>query len=401
MTAPVTPTTQQVADNIVAQISASIGQDVPFLPKSFIRVLAKALAGVQVYLYKYGGYVFLQQFVRYASDKPVTINGREVIPLREWGALVGAEDPKEATQAELNVQVTVTNQTGTLPSGSQLVNPSTGVVYLTVGAVVLDAPTVEVAARASGDQQGGDGSGTIGNVPDGTVLQFANPLPNVSRDAEVLSTIEQGANAESTESYRQRILDRFQKPPQGGAYADYELWAEETPGIINAYPYTGDPGQVDVYSEATPESSGSPDGIPTTAQLEAVLDNINFNQSGLASRRPANAWVNSLAITRTGFDVTVTGITGVSDLASVQGAVTDALTEFFLGREPFIPGLSVLPRKDSITSTRVSAIVEDIVTAAGGTFTSAVFRLEGTGAILTTYTLGEGEKSKAASVVFV
>jgi hypothetical protein len=226
-------------------------------------------------------------------------------------------------------------------------------------------------------------------------------LANVDRNAIVDSQVVTGADAESTEAYRQRIIDRFQKRPQGGAYADYEQWGEEAAGIINVYPYTGDPGQVNVYSEATVESSGNPDGIPTTAQLQAVLDIINFNDNGLASRRNANAFVNSLPITRTGFDVTVTGIAGVDDLAEVQADVTTALTEYFASVEPFIPGLSVPPRNDQITRTRVSSIVEDIVTAAGGTFAAATFVLTGGSGSITAYVLGEGEKAKASMVAFV
>ena len=130
-----------------------------------------------------------------------------------------------------------------------------------------------------------------------------------------------------------------------------------------------------MYSEATPESSGSPDGIPTAAQLQAVLDLINFDSNGLANRRPANAFVNSYPIVRVSFDITVTGITGVDDVGQVQDDVTQAVTEYFLSVEPFIEGLSVPPRTDNITRTRVSAIVEDIVTADGGTFTSATFEL--------------------------
>ena len=111
--------------------------------------------------------------------------------------------------------------------------------------------------------------------------------------------------------------------------------------------------------------------------------------------------MNSLPITRSGFDVTVSGISGVDNLADTQAEVEEALLEYFRSVEPFIPGLSVPPRTDLITATRVSAIVEDIVTAAGGTFTGASFVSEGGGGPISTYTLGEGEKAKATSVAFV
>ena len=396
----ITPTTREIRDNIVAQLEAALNQSIPLLPKSFNRVLAAALAGIFVILYKYGGFIFLQIFVRTATLETTDINGQSVSPLTEWGRLVGIGDPVAATEAELLINITVEVQGGSLNSGTQLVNADNGVTYITVGAVALDVPIVQAIIKAASDQSGGGGAGTIGNLDPGAVVSFANPLANVNRNATVVSQVTTGADGEAVEAYRSRILDRFQKRPQGGAYADYEQWGEEVAGILRVYPYTGDPGQVNVYSEATVESSGNPDGIPTVAQLEDVLDNINLDPNGIATRRNANAFVNSLPISRTGFDVTVDGISGVDDLATVQADVTTALEEYFLSVEPFIPGLSIPPRNDQITKTRVSATVEDIVTAAGGTFITADFALTSGGSFLTSFTLGEGEKAKAASVVF-
>jgi uncharacterized phage protein gp47/JayE len=395
----VTPSVEQINDNIISQLESSLGQTIPFLPKSFLRVLAKTLAAVFILLYKYAGFMFLQIFVRTASYADTNINGQIINPLVEWGNLVGVSPRGAATQAELLIDVTVENQTGSLPSGTQLLGPNSGVTYVTLSSVLLDAATVQVTVRAVADQVDGGGAGSIGNLEPGDFLNFANPIANVARQTVVDSQVVTGADAEEVEVYRQRIIDRFQKRPQGGAYSDYELWGEEAAGIINVYPYTGDPGQVNLYSEATVESSGSPDGIPTTAQLTAVLNLVNFDENGLASRRNANAFVNSNPITRTGFDVTVTGITGVSDLAQVQADITTAITEYFLSVEPYIPGLSVPPRNDQITRTRISSIAEDIITAANGTFTSAGFNLTGNGGTIPIYVLGEGEKAKLATPI--
>ncbi len=260
--------------------------------------------------------------------------------------------------------------------------------------MLLDAPTVQATARAVADQAEGGGEGIIGNLDPGATISFANPLANVARSTTVVSQVVTGANAESPEAYRQRVIDRFQKRPQGGAYSDYEIWGEEVAGIVNVYPYTSDcPGQVDVYAEATVESSGDPDGIPTPAQLQDVLDSIIFDQNGLASRRPANALTNTFPITRLGFDVVVSALT-VDNLAEVQEDITAAVEEYFLGRGPYIIGLTLPPRVDRITRTGVDGVIDDIVSAAGGIFGGATISLAG---IQTdAYTLGIGEKSKAS-----
>lgn len=391
-----TPTTKSVSDNIVAQIQTSFGQTIPLLPKAWTRVMAKTVAAVFVLLYKYGGFMFLQMFVRYATLNETEINGRKVSPLLEWGRLIGVSDPESAARAEYIVNITVNNQTGTLPSGTQLIGEKNGVTYLTIGSVALNAATVTATVRASASQDG-DGAGAIGNLLVGDTISFANALANVSRDTTIDSVVVTGVDGEAETSYRQRVIDRFQKRPQGGAYADYEQWGGEAAGIINVYPYTSaSPGQVDVYCEASVASSGSPDGIPTASQLQAVLDIINQDANGLASRRNANAFVNSYPITRTGFDIEVQGISGVTNLASVQNSIEDGLVEYFVNAEPYIPGLSVPPRRDGLTINAILGIIETVVTAAGGTFTTATFALSFGGGNLQSYTLGEGEKAKVS-----
>lgn len=383
-----TPTINEVAANIKAQLAASIQQ----LPKAFLDVLSKVLAGVFILLYKYGGFIFLQIFIKTASDVDTEINGKIVNPLIEWGRLIGVGDPVAATHAELSINVVVENETvgDILPSASQLVNANNGVTYLTIGAVALDDPTVSVLIRAASDQAGGNGAGTIGNLEPGDIVSFANPLPNVNRDATVVSQEVTGADREATEAYRQRILDRFQKRPQGGAYADYELWGEEVAGIANIYPYTSiNPGQVDIYAESSTEA----DGIPTAAQLQAVFDAID-------SQRPANAFINVFSITRTSFDITVAGLI-VDNEAQVKTDIEAGLVEYFLSKEPFIAGLSILPRRDRIVDSEVVAVIQDIVNAAGGIFDGAVIRTTIGQDLISLYSLSEGEKAKAENVSFI
>ena len=383
-----TPTINEVAANIRAQLAAAIQQ----LPKAFLDVLSKVLGGVFILLYKYGGFIFLQIFIKTASDVDTEINGKIVNPLIEWGRLIGVGDPVAATHAELSINVTVEDDSlgDILPSGSQLVNANNGVTYLTIGAVAMDDPVIPVLIRAASDQAGGNGAGTIGNLEPGDIVSFANPLPNVNRDATVVSRDVTGADRETTEAYRQRIIDRFQKRPQGGAYADYELWGEEVAGIANIYPYTSvDPGQVDVYAESSTEV----DGIPTAAQLQAVFDAID-------AQRPANAFVNVFPITRTSFDVLVSGLI-VDNEAQVKEDIEAGLVEYFLSKEPFIAGLSILPRRDRIIDNEVVAVIQDIVNEAGGLFDGAVTRTTIGQDLVSLYSLSEGEKAKAENVSFI
>lgn len=400
MMALVTPTVAQINNNIIAQIEAAINQTIPLVPKAFNRVLAKALAAVFVLLWKYSGFIFLQIFVKTATIEDVTINGQIVSPLKEWGRLIGVGDPIAAVQAQFTIDITVETQTGSLASGTQLVNSATGVTYLLVGSVDLDAAVVQGLIRAAGDQGGGNGAGAIGNASVGDLISFVNPIANVAKDTAVAATVVTGADAEDTGVYRQRVIDRFKQRPQGGALLDYGIWGGEVAGVADIFPYTGDEaGEVDVFVEGV-ASSFPPDGIPDQALLDAVAASIELDDEGLASRRPVGSFVNVFAITRTGFNITVLGIVNVDNLADTQTQITAALEEFMLDRAPFISGLTLGPRTDTITNTGLSGVVEDIVTAANGTFDGVSFVLTSGGGNLFIYTLGRGEKAKASNVIF-
>lgn len=393
-----TPTTQDVSDDIVAYLEASLSQTIPLLPKAFTRVLAKVLSGQVVLLYKYGGFTFLQLFVQHASFDETTVLGKTLRPLVELGRLFGVGDPVAATRAELVIDITVDLQEGQIDAGQQLIRPDTQVIYLVQSAVLLNAPTVQATITAYSDPDGGGGAGAIGNLDVADEVEFANKPANVARVATVASVSVTAEDAETVDEYRARVLTRVQSPPQGGAYADYRDWGISVAGINHVYPYTSDtPGEVDVYVEATEASSGSSDGIPTGAQLDAVEAAIDLDVAGVPSRRPANAAPNVYPITRTAFDVIVTGL-DVDDEATVQTEITTGLDEYLRDREPYIVGLSVLPRKDRISEAEIGGIVAGIVAAAGGTAATVSLLLNGVN--LNIYTLGAGEKAKLGTPTY-
>ncbi len=393
-----TPTTKEIDSNIISRLQAEINQDIPLLQKSFLRVFSKVMSGVFILLWKYNGFIFNQLFVQTASDKDTNINGVILNPLTLWGRLTGTGEKALATHSQLLIDITVITQTGLIASGSQLLNSDTGVTYITLGSVLLDASIVSVEVKAVSDQAGGGGAGAIGNLPNGSILRFANPLANIDRNAIVTDETVTGSDSEESINYRQRIEDRFQKRPQGGALTDYVFWGVTPPGIVNIYPYKSNcPGQVEVYVESTPESSGDPDGIPTNAQLEEVLDAIFLDENGLASNRPTNDLVNAFPIDRIDFDVLVTGLQ-VENEAEIQQSIQVAVEEYFKGREPFIKGLDVFVRNDRITESAIGGIVNDIVSADGGIFINAVLFRDGVG--LPAFSLGKGEKAKVNTVEF-
>ncbi len=375
----ITPTTAQVADNIVSQLQTTFNATIPLLPKSFINVLAKVLAGVYIILYKYAGFSLLQQFVSTASFQETTVGTVKLRPLVEWGKLIGVGEPLPANNAELLIVITVTNQTGSLPVNT-LLQGSNGVTYMTLTGVTLNAATVSANVRAVQDQTNNGGSGAIGNLPNGSALTFLNPQSNVLPNATVTATLVIAEDAESEQSYRSRVTNRFRKKPQGGALADWEMWCNEVSGVKNTYPSAGLPGEVDLYIE----SESGADGLADSFLLTAV-------NAHLTPLRPVSAFPNLMSITRKTFDVEIVGLT-VGDVAATESQVEAALTDYFLSREPYIVGLSLNPRKDRISLTEVTAVVSDVVVANNGTFNNCIVKDGAT--VITLYTLANGQKAK-------
>lgn len=365
--------TSEIRDQIVTDVEGEIGATIPIILVAFVRVLASAFAGGLTLLYKYSNSIYLQLFVSTASPNPTTVSGQTITPLTEWGRLVGAGDPVPAVAAELTCTMTVITQTGDpVVAGTQVVYAPTGVIYLTTATVLKDAATKVLTIEAASDQSGGDGLGAVGNLQIGDIVSFASPIADVGRDCPIASIVTSGEDAEPVAQYRQRVTDRFQKPPQGGAFADYEIWGEEAAGIINVYPYVGNPGIVNGYCEADPVSSGSPDGIPTQPQLDAVEDSVNLDVSGRATRRPANSLFFALPITRKEFEVEVYGL-DAPDFPTASLAIQDAMDTLFATYEPFIGGLTVIPR-DRITLAEVSGVIFDVAQANNATFSTVLLK---------------------------
>jgi uncharacterized phage protein gp47/JayE len=390
----------EIADEIIAQMATSLNTTIPLLPKSFCRVLAKALGGVFVLLYEFAGWNLLQMFVKTASNKPVNFNGKTINPLQAHGELVGIYQ-KTGQRAERTVEITVLTQGGTIVSGERIANPDTQMIYVVVGNVTLNAPTVYATIRATRP-------GVLGNVDLGTELYFVSPPDAVEKEVTVSTDGIAGVDPETTEAYRERVLERWLARPQGGAMADYKNWAEEVTGVRNAYPYAawehpGIPnsraGQVFVFIE----SDDTPDGEPLPAELaNDVKDHIEGDGGGLSNRRNINAEVRVFGITRTAFDVTISQITtGSPEITeAAKTAIQNGLTEFFYDREPSGQvGYTVLPpKKDVVSQMEVGGIVSRIAAGYNGSIGS--ISISTGGVDVEVYPLQEGEKAKLGTLTW-
>lgn len=370
--------------NIIAQLETALGQTVPLFPKSFLRVLAKVMAGVYITLNKYAEWMTLQLFPETATLTETTVLGSTISPLKSWGRLVGCGDPYAAVPAELSIEITVTDPEGiTLPGGSEFVDPNTNTTYRTITSVTLDSTTETVTVRCTV-------GGASGELAAGALLTCSNPVSTMYPIAEVAAITVSGVDAEDEESYRQRVIAYYQRKPQGGSYSDYYQWGMEASGIAAIYPYTGAlPGEVDIYVK----SATLTDGIPDATQLDAVSTEVND-----VTRRPVNAYINVLPVVRVLFSVQVAGL-NVDDADGAQADITTAVTDYIYGLEPFINGLSYGSRNDRLTVASVAAVVQSVVQQYAGSFGTVL--LYKAGDPVDAYSLDVGELAKCTSVTYI
>ena len=83
-----------------------------------------------------------------------------------------------------------------------------------------------------------------------------------------------------------------------------------------------------------------------------------------------------------------------TDVAEAQATIQAALEDYFLSREPFIVGLSSLPREDRVTEAAVAGIVDEAANSVGATVTTVTLTPG------PAQTLSDGQKAKLGSLTF-
>jgi hypothetical protein len=125
-----------------------------------------------------------------------------------------------------------------------------------------------------------------------------------------------------------------------------------------------------------------PNRIPSAALLILVGKACTYNpETGQASRKPLTAkidpqgdetYINVRPVEIEIFDVYIEGLTGIPAL-DFANAVRSPLEEYFLGREPYIRGLSDDNNKTNIVSkNNVSSVVDQIAILEKAEFDSVI-----------------------------
>jgi uncharacterized phage protein gp47/JayE len=388
-------TVSEVRDLLINSFQGKFNLVFRILPKSFVRIIATVFAGVYITLYKQIGWLFLQLFPETAYWDTVNILGKNVRPLVKWGILKGIGTPYTGSQWEGEIAVSVSHAGSPLPAGTQLKSDISGKLYITEEGITLknETETLPVICMENG---------TAGNLEIGDTLSFVNPLGNVKKITVVTDILKNGMDDETEGDYRNRVVNRYRMQPQGGSLADYRTWASEVPGVLNIYPYNDidSPAGVLLYVSGT--LAAFPDRIPSAAILIQVGEACTYDpETGKASRKPVTAVIdpdgngsysNVRAVEIIYFDIYITGLTGIA-ASEFAAAARPSIETYFMGREPYIRGLSNDDNKtNTVSKNNVSGIIDQIAVSLKAEFADAAMELDGE--TESSYTLGPGQLSE-------
>lgn len=291
------PSLADLAGRIAGDIEAGLPGTDARLRRSNLGVLARAMAASVHGLYGYLDYIARQVI----AD---TADGDHLV---RWAAMWGLAR-KAATFAIGPAEVTGIN--GTVIPGGWLVQRADGAQYRTVGDRTIASGVAALNVRA-------EDAGLAGNAAAGTVLQFVSPIGGVASSAVVTGGgVVDGADVESDDALRARVVGRMQAPPMGGSASDYVAWALAVPGVTRAwvFPLAGGPGTVTVRFVRDGDASI----IPSAGEVADVQDYID-------ERRPVTATVTVAAPSALALNP---NISISPDTPTVRAAVTAELQDF-------------------------------------------------------------------------
>lgn len=273
----------------------------PLLRRTKMWVLARVYAAIFHVLY---------ETLEWISKQILPSTATDIDYLKAFGTAVNVEQ-KTATKSVGTVRFTGTNTT-VVPSGTEFVRED-GTVYVTTASGTISGGQVDVLARA-------DLAGADGNLDSGVTLSLVEAIIGVDPEVSYVSGWDTGTDDEEIEPLRDRILERTRNTPQGGAKADYEVWARQVSGVFRAWcvPLARGAGTVNVYFL---HDEGTGFGIPTSGQVDDV-------QEWIDPLAPVTADVLVAAPTEVEVDFEIDGLT--PDTSETRAALEAELDALFL-----------------------------------------------------------------------
>lgn len=270
------PTLPAIVERVQQDLASRLELTGAVLRRSVAHVLARVIAGASHMLHGHIEFVARQIFPDLA-ERGFLVRQAELYDIR----------PTPATFAEAVVHVTG-SEGAVVPHGARLLRAD-GAIYDTAEGGIVGSAGVKLKIVAVEP-------GAAGTLDPGVILIFESPIEGVAAEATVDESLNPGADEESTESLRERLIARLRMPPHGGAQADYEAWAREVPGVTRVWVAPRELGAGTVTVRFARDDD--PEIIPDESKVAEV-------QAYLDERRPVTAQVIVLAPIAVPLDLTL------------------------------------------------------------------------------------------------
>ncbi len=367
---------KKIADEIIQSIETETGQDTPPQQKSYNRILAHAMAGqiLQNRLH------ILQTTKDLFPETATTEN------LDAWASFLNLSRVEEATTtAEINITLTgsVTIPVGTIFTRNSQTYRTETIAQLTTGTA---QHLINIIASNSG-------SATALAI--GDVLTLQSPIVGAENEATVTAVVTQGADRETDEQLRVRILESLRTFSAIGGTLWHARLVETLPAIKRCFPYSSatQVGQTRLFVELEADEIGL---------TQQIVNDINaiFN-------REENTFLWARAVTFTRYVIEeVTRVAFNFTVVDLQDATTETETiieerieEYILSRICFVPGLS-LQRTDTISRNDVIGIVSNVIQEfnLNATFTTVNMTIDNNAVEETFYYLDRGQIASVGTI---
>jgi len=307
------PTLAELRDRIRQDFAARLPGADALLRQSNLRVIADVLAELSNAQFDYESWLADQLFP----------DSCESVFLDRWAAIWGVDREQPTTAIGT---LTVSGTPGAVVPESSEWQRADGVLYGADTAATIGAggtAAVPVTATAGG---------AAGNAAPGQQVQAVTTATGVVLTAVVAAPgLAGGADLETDEHLRTRLLLRIQLPPQGGSASDYIEWMLEVPGVTRAWVYPGEYGAGSVVCRFMMDDvHADTGGFPTPADVAIA-------QAHLDLARPVTAQVYVLAPIPKSVNVTVQGL--FPDTPDIRAAANAELADTF--RRNAIPGATI------------------------------------------------------------
>lgn len=287
------------------------------LRNAVLRVLAWVMAGLAYSVYGYADWIARMGTPFTAADEY----------LYAWAGLIGIY-PEPATAATGTASFSG-NAGVAMLNGTPLARQD-GTTYQTTADAVTDASgiiTVPIIATVVG---------AYTNCAAGTPIGISTPIAGINGNGTT-GIVTGGADAETNDALRTRMLFKYREPPQGGANADYIEWAREVPGCTRAWvvPWGYGPGSVVVFpmfDDTESAYGGFPQGTDGCASEESRGPTATGDQLLVAEHiwpvQPVTSLVYVAAPQPFPVDVTLEALE--PNTADMQSQIVAALNDAFL-----------------------------------------------------------------------